>query len=218
MRPYLLRQGFTLLELLIAAAITTIVLLAVSGLLGTSTRATAAHEVASERQQEIEAAVKILSYDLALAGYRGTDPGAFAANTFSAPTIEVLKEGATASGNDMLIIRYFEDEARLFGGADTCGSPCIVTYDVDAGEDGQLLLYRQEGSSDERGIVQEVDSFLVRTLFRRSGTPFPLDDVTGSVAVPDDAAALNIEITFTDGTVWRFPVGLTNPQTGGAGG
>lgn len=205
-------EGFTLLELLLAATIVALILAAMGGLLATSSRATGAHEAASKRQQEIEAAVKILSYDLGLAGYRGTTPAEFAVNTFSDPTIEVLKSGATASGNDRLVIRYFEDTERLFGGADTCGRPCVVTYDIDSGEDGTLLLYRQEGNSEERGIVQEVDRFLVCTLFRRSGTPISLDSApAGSVAIPEDLAALNIEITFTDGTVWRFPVGVTNP-------
>ena len=214
-----IEQGFTLLEFLIAATISTVLLVAIAGLLSTSSRATGAHEAATERQQEIEAAVKILSYDLSLAGYRGTRPEQFAVNSFTEPTLEIWKSGATVARNDRLIVRYFEDTERLFDSADTCGRPCVVTYDVDEGPEGVLLLYRQEDASEERGIVQEVDSFKVRTLFRRSGTPIPLDTASeGSVPIPSDVAALNIEIKFTDGTVWRFPVGLTNPQNSGSGG
>lgn len=212
-------EGFTVLELLLATAIVTIVLGAIAGLLATSARSTGAHEAASRRQQEIEAAVKVLSYDLALAGYRGTTPDEFVANVFSDPTVEIIKSGATAANNDRLIVRYFEDEARLFGGAETCGRPCVVTYDVDSDDTGTLLLYRQEGSSEERGIVQEVESFVIRTMFRRSGSSLSLDEIaSGPVALPEDLAGLNVEIVFTDGTIWRFPVGLTNPQAEGPGG
>ena len=208
------RAGFTIIELLIAALVMSVILLAATGLLVQSNQAYRVNELASERQQEIEAAVKILSYDLALAGYRGTTPAAYGANVFTDATVEVDKGGATATGSDKLIVRYFEDTGRLFGGQDTCGTPCIVTYDVDD-EDGVLLLYRQEGTAEERGIVQEVESFIVRQYITRAGKrcPFEGADPEECPPFPEDLAALNVEITFSDGGMWRFPVGVSNPQS-----
>ena len=208
------RVGFTVIELLIAALVMSVILLATTGLLVQSNQAYRVNELASERQQEIEAAVKILSYDLALAGYRGTTSAAFGENVFTDATVEVEKGGAAAAGSDKLIVRYFEDTDRLFGGQDTCGTPCVVTYDVDD-EGGVLLLYRREGTSEERGIVQEVRSFVVRQYITRAGKrcPFVGADPEKCPPFPEDLAALNVEITFTDGGVWRFPVGVSNPQS-----
>lgn len=206
--------GFTVLELVIAMAVLGVILAATTGLLRTSYRANQVNEDASSRQQEIEAAVKILSYDLSLAGYRGTTEGAFSANTFTAPTLEVVRRGASDGINDRIIVRYFEDSERLYGATDTCGSPCTVLYDVGVDDEGVRLLYRRELNADEVGIVQEVESFQVLQFIRRTGPPVDVSAAASgtSVPVPADLAALNIEIRFTDGGVWRFPVGVTNPQ------
>lgn len=209
--PRATRAGFTLIELLIAALVIAVVLGATSALLASSYRSYRLNQQLSERQQEIEGAVKILSYDIALAGYRGATL-ADMSRTFGDPTIEVGKGLATAPGSDRLVVRYFEDEDRLFGGDEVCGSPCVVTYDVDADGD-VLLLYRQEGDSDERGIVQQVESFRVVEYITRAGlscsfvSPLPT-----CPPFPEDLAALNIEIRFTEGGTWRFPVGITNAQ------
>lgn len=200
------RDGFTLIELLIASAVFIVVILAATGLLITSTRGYAVTEAVSDRQQEVEAAVNILEYDLKLAGYRGTTPTGLT-RTFDDATLVVDKADDTSS--DRIVIRYYEDSERLFGATDSCGSPCEVVYEVDVGDDGTTYLYRQELNSDEVGLVQAVDLFKVRHYIRRGG-----ERVTASegVSIPDDVAALNIEITFLDGSLWRFPVGLSNEQ------
>src|SRR6056297_3348734 len=83
-------HGFTLIELLLASAILVLIVGALSAYLVTSARAYETTEDLSDRQQEIEAAVNVLSYDLALAGYRGTTPSQ-QSRTFSGPTLEVVK-------------------------------------------------------------------------------------------------------------------------------
>ena len=207
-----LRDGFTVIELLVASAIIAIVLGATTALLVQSYQAYRLNQTLSERQQEIEGAVKILSYDVALAGYRGSTLSDMA-RTFGAPTIEVLK-GVSAGGSDRLIVRYFEDSGRLFSSTDSCGSPCTVTFDVDE-EEGVRLLYRQEGGSPERGIVQEVESFQVVQYISRGGRECTFGAVVdeGCPPFPGDLAALNVQITFSDGGEWRFPVGITNTQS-----
>ena len=205
------RTGFTVIELLVASAVIAVVLGATTALLARSYQAYRLNQELSERQQEIEAAVKILSYDVALAGYRGTG-AADMTRTFAAPTIQVFTGGAAAAGSDRLVVRYYEDTDRLFDGGDSCGSPCVVTYDVDD-QDGDVLLFREEGTAGVRGIVQQVQSFRVLQYIARGGQTCTFGDVEpGCPPFPEDLAALNVEIRFRDGAVWRFPIGITNPQ------
>lgn len=204
--PHGREAGFTVIELLIASAIFVVIMGALTAYFVSSSRAMSVTEDLSDRQQEVEAAVNIMAYDLALAGYKGTTP-TDVSRTFTQPSLVVEK--AVGGGiSDRMIIRYFEDSHRLFGGAETCGSPCMVTYEVDS-EDGETNLYRQEGSDINRGIVQRVEHFKVIQYILRDGTTV---DITSTTPVPKDLAALNIEIAFATGGLWRFPVGLSNVQ------
>ncbi len=198
--------GFTLVELLIAGFIFALILSALTMYFANSTRGTRAMESLSNRQQELEAAVNVMSYDVALAGYKGTTPTEVA-REFTSPSLVVTK-ATGPNGSDTLQVRYFEDTDRLFGADETCGSPCVVTYEV-AEDSGTANLYRQEGTDPEKGIVQEVVHFKVIQYILRDGT---LVEVTSSTPVPSNLAALNIEIAFATGGLWRFPIGLNNEQ------
>ena len=199
------KQAFSLIEMLVATAIFMVILVAVVGLLVSSNRGYRATSDLSDRQQEIEAAVNVLRYDLSLAGYRGTTPDGLSRATTD-PTLEVEKNHFGDS--DRLVVRYFEDPDRLFGADDSCSAPCVVAYEVGVDDDdGQTYLYRQELSSDIIGLVQAVERFRVVSYVRRGG-----EEISATNAIPDDIAAINLEITFDDGFWWRFPVGLSNEQ------
>lgn len=198
--------GFTVIELLIASAIFVVILGALTWYFSSSRQAMVLNEQLSDRQQEVEAAINVLAYDLALAGYKGTTP-TDVARSFGHPSLSVEKDVGPGS-SDRLVIRYFEDSDRLFGGDDTCGSPCVVTYEVDD-SDGEANLYRTEGNSPERGIVQRVEHFKVLQYIRRDGS---LEATTASSSPPSTLAGLNIEIAFSTGGLWRFPVGISNEQ------
>lgn len=205
-RPSTLQGGFTLVEMLIAGFVFALILGALTAYFVNATRGTGAMEAVSNRQQELEAAVNVMSYDVALAGYKGTTPDDVA-RAFSNPSLSVTK-GTGPNESDTLQVRYFEDSERLFGADETCGSPCVVTYEV-AEEDGTINLYRQEGTDPEKGIVQEVEHFKVIQYILRDGSQVA---VTSSTTVPSNLAALNVEIAFATGGLWRFPIGLNNEQ------
>ena len=213
--------GITLTELLIAAAVLGITIVAITALLAQTTQAYRVNEESSRRQQEIEAAVQILSYDLALAGYTGTDLASVSRTFGGSPTIEVRRGAASDGESDLLVVRYFEDASRSYGADAGCdGSFCVVTYDVDFDEEaGSLVLYRiasgpGAGEDDVRGIVQAVEDFFVVGVILRSGEVAPL-----GTTLPSNMAGLYMEITFENGGAWRFPIGIGNSQVlAGAGG
>lgn len=200
------QAGFTLVEMLIAGFVFALILGALTAYFVNATRGNSAMETISNRQQELEAAVNVMTYDVALAGYKGTTPTEVA-REFSNPSLVVTKASGP-NDSDRLQVRYFEDSNRLFGADETCGSPCLVTYEV-AEDGGTVNLYRQEGADPERGIVQEVEHFKVIQYILRDGSQI---DITSTTPVPSNLAALNIEIAFATGGLWRFPVGLNNEQ------
>lgn len=195
-----------MVEMLIASLVFATILVVLTGYFTSSQSARALNEELSDRQQEVEAAINVLAYDLSLAGYKGTTPTDIA-RTFGAASLSIEKD-VGAGPSDRLVIRYFEDSDRLFGGTETCGSPCVVTYEVDE-MDGDNHLFRKEGADPERGIVQRVDHFRVLQYILRNGDQI---DVTAGTAVPSSLAGLNIEIAFSTGGLWRFPIGLSNTQ------
>lgn len=205
-------SGFTLLEMLIAAAILLLVLAAIGGLLVSSLRGYGTSERITDRQQDVESAVAVMSYDLGLAGFRGTAATDFASQDFGAdPTLEIAK-GAGDEDPDTLTIRYFEDASRRYGATDPCTSYCEVRYEVGSDANGVSVLYRVEGdgSGERRGILQDLANLKVVEYIQRNGVHVA---AAAGVAVPAQLAGLNIELTLADGDVWRFPIGVANAQS-----
>ena len=188
------QRGFTIVELLVAAAIFLVVLTSLGALFVSSSNAYRANERVSERQQEAEAAFQLLSYELGLAGYQGT----LASQPLSGIPL-VITKAASSSSSDSVEVRYYED--RFVTGERR------VRFGVDQAND---VLYRKEDTGDEQVIVSNIANLKVVQYIRRNGLKL---DATPGTAVPEDLAGLNMEVTFTDGSLWRFPVGLSNaPQ------
>lgn len=201
------RGGFTIVELLIAAAIFTLVLGALTSLFVNTNRAYQVNERVTERQQDAEAAFQLLTYEISLAGYRGSCRDDYENNAFSGDGRTLIVNKGTS---DMITVRYFED--RSFAGSDDCDDPLRVveeqhvTFGVNTADN---TLYRQVGTGDELALVSNIVRLEVVHYIRRSGERVAAEP---GVAIPEDIGALNIQITFADESVWRFPIGLNNPQ------
>jgi len=202
------RDGLTLIELLIAAAIFVILLTGLAGLLASSLRAYRVNEQVSERVQDVEAAVRVLRSDVELAGYRGVDEDLIDDETRSfggQPTIVIT---TSDTGPDTLEVRYFED--RLFGAADRCGGVCRVRYEI-RDQDGTSVLFRIEGdgvTEDQEGILRDMDSLKVLGFLNRSGASIPM--VSG--AYVGTLSAINVELVLSDQSEWVFPIAVPNVQ------
>ena len=202
------REGLTLIELLIAAAIFVTLMTGLAGLLTSSLRAYQLNEQVSERVQDVEAAVRVLRADVELAGYRGVDEDLIDDDTRSFGGQSTIVITTSTTGPDTLEVRYFED--RLFGASDRCGGVCRVRYEIrDQG--GTSVLFRIEGdggTADQEGILRDMDSLKVLGFLNRSGASIPM----ASGAYSGTLSAINIALTLSDESEWVFPIAVPNVQ------
>jgi Tfp pilus assembly protein PilW len=115
-------RGVTIVELLVAATVMILIMTLVIAIFGSTTRAYTVTATATESQAVIEATKQLLSYDLSLAGYRGTAFEHYTANAFTGSTVAIEK-AATTSESDRIALRYFEDRYGAGGAVET-----VVAY------------------------------------------------------------------------------------------
>ena len=198
-------QGFTIIELLIASGIMALVMLTLTALFSMSTTTLEVNEATSERQQNAEAAAELLRYEVGLAGYRGTSSTALTTYTFTSPTISIgVNPSATAS--DTIAVQYYED--RFYDGTTTT-TLMQVAFSTGTDANGNPVLLRQLGVAGALAAAADISLLKVVKYIDRDGS---ITDVTTTSVIPDNLAAISIELTFTDGSVGRFLVGFDNNQ------
>jgi prepilin-type N-terminal cleavage/methylation domain-containing protein len=198
-------SGFTLIELLLAAAIMGVILTALSGLFVSTTRAYRANEDISERQQNMEAATQLLKYEIALAGYRGTDVNSSSASRkLSGSSLTVIP--GSGSAPDILTIRYYEDRPPH-----SPESPelQVVTYSVDKNSNNVWNLYRQQGTASQakQPAVEGVTNLKV--------TEYRLKNGAASASMPskiEDLAGMTLRLTFVNGEMRTTTISLPSLQ------
>ena len=199
------RAGITLVELLVFLALFGLLLAVMASMVaaaGTGRRV--AHQV-NERTTTAETIAQLLSYEIGLAGYRGTGAGGIATNTFAAPTLEIQRNATGVP--DAITVRYYEDRFLA-----TPGAPVAITaaYTVAANADGVPSLFRAENGGAAAAVVTGVSSIKVALFVRRSGE---VDVVADAGVVPSDLAGLSLDLELVDGTAGRFLINLPNAQT-----
>jgi prepilin-type N-terminal cleavage/methylation domain-containing protein len=192
------QHGFTLVELLVASTIMVLILSSLGSLFVSTNRAYRKNDEVSEQQQSIDTAVQLLSYDIGLAGYKGST-SASSSRKFKTlalvdtSTLTIIK-GASATDSDRIVVRYFED--RFADG----NEQLVVTLDAIPSGTDRNLYRRQEKQSDidtlagytppnRRPTVANVHNLKVISYIRKDGTE-------GNTATKDTLAALKIELTF----------------------
>lgn len=190
-------RGFTLVELLVAAAIMTVLMGALLALFSSSRRGYQTVESVSLAAGALQSAVQSLRYDLALAGFRGLNQDSIEARTYETPAIQVT----TGSGQaiESLVVRYWE--TRFTGGQEQSR---VVSYRL-AGE--QLL--RGENGATAVALLDGVLAFELVGYRSRSApaalrqTPPPAEDLA--------AVELRLELRQGNGsTTERFAVAMPN--------
>jgi type II secretory pathway pseudopilin PulG len=199
------RRGVTLVELLVFMALFGVLLAVMAALVTSAGNGRRVNDQVNQRTTTAETIAQLLSYEIGLAGYRGTGSGVLGTNTFADPTLEIQRNGAGTP--DAIIVRYYEDRFLA-----TPGAPVLVTaaYTIGTNADGVASLFRSENGGTAAAVVTGVASIKVALFVRRSGA---VDVVAGAGVVPSDLAGLSLDLELVDGTEGRFLINLPNAQT-----
>lgn len=109
------QDGFTLLELLVAASIFLTLLGALSGILLSTSRAYRTEDRATSARQNQEGAQAQLQYELALAGFRGIQKADYDSTALTVGSAPFVLLPSTTGGSEQVTIKYFEN--RVYGSA-----------------------------------------------------------------------------------------------------
>lgn len=206
MRRSVGQLGFTLIELLVASAIMAIILGALGNLFVSTRDAYRANEEATALQQTADAVGQLLTYEIGLAGYRGSDnnastrtfttPVVFGLLSFPATTLQI-ETGLSASTPDEVYVSYYED--RYVSNTAKLGTE----FSVDT-TNHNLDRYLSTDTA-KRAIIRGVHNLKVLRYVRRDGKEC-------NTATAANLAALRLEFTLTDGLKKQTVVPLQNPQ------
>ena len=215
------QSGFTIVELLVASVIMVVILGALGSLFVSTNRAYRVNDKVSTLQQSADAAGELLSYEIGLAGYRGSDNSSknFDSRTFTTsvlfgtvtvPATTLKIENTPSTSPNKIAVSYYEDRFQ------STGSPAnptktAVQFSIDANN-----LYRQQsGGSAKQPAIEGVYNLKVLRYIRKDGKE--CNTVTPSTpAVPSNLAGLKLELTFTDNLKKQVVIPLSNPQTSSA--
>ena len=183
------RSGFTLIELLLAAAIMGIILSALGFLFSSTIRANQANTRVAESQQNAEAAIQLLKYEISLAGYRGTDINSKPINRpFTGSTLTVTPESTT---RDRVSVQFYDD--RPEGAVTNTDNPAQRT--ITFGINGNSELTRQDSAaspSTAEPVVEGVTGLKVINYVLASGGTSP------TMPAPADLRGITLRLTFSN--------------------
>lgn len=213
--------GFTLVELLVASVIMVMILSALGSLFVSTSRAYRVNDEVSALQQNADAAGQLLSYEIGLAGYRGSDNSGnnFNARTFSTPILfgttsvpaTTLKiENTPSTSPDKITVSYYEDR---FTSTSTSPKKASTQFSVDTGN--RNLDRHVSGETNAQPAIENVYNLKVLRYIRKDGKE--CNTVTPATpTTPSDLAGLRLELTFNKGLRKQVIVSLANPQTSSA--
>jgi len=202
------RDGFTVVELLVASAITLFALLALGGLFAQAGRTFQASAERSTSFQDVEGAVAVLRHDLALAGYPGPDR-ADDAEPFDAWTGGVTLRIERADASDRVTAYYLDDRYTASDDVERHRA----AFERDADEGTLVRSLRTGGATYAGALLGDVGGFHVVDLVRADRSTIPVASFPTGGTVPDDVVGLRVRIERTDGRESTFVIATFNPQS-----
>ncbi len=199
------QSGFSLVELLMGLVLTVIVLGAASTLFVSSNTLYRKQANDADEQQALSAGLAQLSYELSLAGYRGTDLKVDQLSTRNfggQPTIKMTQGEYT----DMITVRYYEDKWTTNNQV-TLKEVNFFTYqDKLMRQEGNF--FTSEGLNYPRSIVDGVEAIKVVYWLNKYGTRIPLASNLDRTV----ARGLVIKLKYKSGAEELFTVAFQNQQ------
>lgn len=187
------KDGFTLLEILMAVAVSSIAMIALVSAYTAQQRITTRQDEVAELQQNIRAATFMLENDIRMAGFNGVDT--------------TCDAGITAANANDLTFTYCADDDGLdnnsAGGADEDGELATVSYDIyDGNSTGDLDLGRTVGGV-KRVVAERIDSLSFTYLDDSGAVTANLDDIRSIRVALTAKAVLSARSGDTDAGLQR---------------
>ncbi|BCS97147.1 hypothetical protein DSLASN_27790 [Desulfoluna limicola] len=180
-------RGLTLVELIVALALATMVSLALVSTFTSYSRTRTVQENVIAMQQNLRAALYLMGRDLRMAGYRGPDPT-------SAPAAGFITANATTLSFSMV------DE--------TTNALTTVSYQYDGTSD---TLRRSDGTMTNELVAENIDGveyYYTLSDGSQSTTPTPLGNIR-SVQIAILARTDRNDRDFSNATTYTRPSGAT---------
>lgn len=203
------RRGFTLVELLIGAAILVLLLSILGALLVSTRRAYQTNQAVTASSAQVRSAIEFMEYDISLAGYGGSVAFASGQPVAATPcqSQSCNSEGLEGSLLGSLTVNYVED--RFTGGPEV---PVSITYSVSEGQLVRCLnpsgvCSSSTGSSVADGVVA------LELVNWRTSTGGPAE------TMPSDVSGIDLRVHYRQADGLRaedFSVALLNAQRGGS--
>ena len=132
------KKGFSLIEIMVAIAIMSILSIAMMKTYTGFTRVYTTQEVAAGVQQDLRAALNIMTQDIRMAGFDPTDSDNFGVEVATATNIRITSD---TDMNGVVDVSNFER----------------ITYNFDAGNNQlEQILYETTGSESAQPVVDNV--------------------------------------------------------------
>jgi prepilin-type N-terminal cleavage/methylation domain-containing protein len=200
------QNGFTIIELLVAAALTLILLTALFGMLQSSLRAYEVQEINATRQENKISAIELLQYEIGLAGYKGTTETDYTSNaTLTSP---FLLSSGTGNASDTVTVKYYED--RKYG-PKAVASLQTVAFTTTSGN-----LTRTINGNSQPVAADVTQLKLLRYVTKgAAGSGNDCYSVTSTTQCPSTppsgTVGVVLQLTFSDKTSRRVLVSFYNP-------
>jgi prepilin-type N-terminal cleavage/methylation domain-containing protein len=169
------KKGFSLIELLVAMVIMSVVSLAIYGVFSVSSRSYTTQGVTADVQQSVRAAMEVMLQDIRAAGLDPTSSGNFG--------IELAEAAKLRFTSDSI-------DAGIFNGVLDSTNSERITY-VLVGTQLDQILYETTASEDSGPLISDVQN-LSFTYFDADG-----NDLGSPVPVANLADIRTVEITMT---------------------
>lgn len=180
------KQGFTLVELLVAIAITSIVLVSVGKIFISSSRVYTTQDVAAGVQQRLRAGINFMVRDIRMAGLDPSGMDIFGIEVASSQNIRITADRNSDGNLDDPDISDGIDESDLEQ----------MAYEYDGNSLLEQVLYKKDGSEELRETLIDSVTGLTFTYFNDAGA---------ATAVLDDIRTVVISMTV------REPAGRDTP-------